>query len=94
MPEIKVSLKSKEGDRSIYEVEVREGDSATKHEVEVQDSYAQKLIGSRSSIEELVRDSFEFLLERESKESILSQFNLKKIEFYFPEFASVISTEA
>ena len=38
------------------------------------------------SAEELVRDSFHFLLERESKESILREFDLAVIQRYFPEF--------
>ena len=36
--------------------------------------------------EELVRDSFGFLLERESKESILKEFDLAMIKRYFPEY--------
>lgn len=34
----------------------------------------------------LVTASFEFLLERESKESILSRFALSVIERYFPDY--------
>ena len=36
--------------------------------------------------EELVRRSFEFLLEREPKESILARFDLPVIGRYFPEY--------
>ena len=36
--------------------------------------------------EDLVRDSFAFLLERESKESILREFDLSVIKRYFPEY--------
>jgi len=36
--------------------------------------------------EELIRKSFEFLLEREPKESIFSKFNLQIINNYFPEY--------
>lgn len=36
--------------------------------------------------EKLVRKSFEFLLEREPKESILREFNLSVISKYFPEY--------
>jgi hypothetical protein len=34
----------------------------------------------------LVRASFEFLLDREPKESILPQFDLPTIERYFPDY--------
>jgi hypothetical protein len=38
------------------------------------------------SAEDLVRDSFDFLLERESKQSILREFDLSMIKRYFPEY--------
>lgn len=38
------------------------------------------------SAEDLVRDSFGFLLERESKESILREFDLSLIKRYFPDY--------
>ena len=41
---------------------------------------------------ELIKKSFEFLLERESKESILSSFDLPVISRYFPEYERVIKT--
>ncbi len=40
---------------------------------------------------DLVRRSFEFLLARESKESILPRFDLSTIERYFPEFERTIT---
>jgi len=42
--------------------------------------------GRGRSAEELVRDSFTFLLEREPKESILKEFDLSAISRYFPDF--------
>jgi hypothetical protein len=39
------------------------------------------------SAEELVADSFGFLLEREPKESILREFDLSVIKRYFPDYA-------
>lgn len=58
----------------------------TMHEVSVQPSYAQKLISGKISTAELVRKSFEFLLERESNTSILRRFDLSVISHYFPEY--------
>jgi hypothetical protein len=40
----------------------------------------------RCSPEECIRTSFEFLLEREAKESILTEFDLPIIGSYFPEY--------
>jgi hypothetical protein len=69
-----------------FEVTVVEGESRTTHQVTVgQDTY-DRLTGGACSPEELVRKSFEFLLEREPKESILRQFDIKVISSYFPEY--------
>jgi len=43
-----------------------------------------------STPEELLEASFEFLLSREPKESILSRFELPVIEQYFPEYPDVM----
>ena len=75
-----------------YRVTVEEGGSRTEHAVTVQDDYYQKLTGGSITVEELVRKSFEFLLEREPKESILSSFDLPVIQRYFPNYERVISS--
>ena len=69
-----------------FRVEVREGSSRTTHTVTVDDAYARKLTGGAVPAAELVRRSFEFLLEREPKESILDTFALPVIARYFPEY--------
>jgi len=43
-----------------------------------------------AQIERLIRDTFDFLLEREPKESILRQFDLSVVERYFPEYPRII----
>src|SRR5262245_40125697 len=55
-----------------FRVTVREGATETAHRVSVDDAYHQKLTGGTVAVEDLVRHSFEFLLEREPKESILA----------------------
>jgi hypothetical protein len=42
--------------------------------------------GRGRSAEKLVRDSFNFLLEREPRESILKEFDLSMIQRYFPDY--------
>lgn len=42
--------------------------------------------GRGRSVEELIRASFAFLLQREPASSILAEFELSTIERYFPEF--------
>jgi hypothetical protein len=75
-----------------YRVTVEEGGSRTEHAVTVQDDYYQQLTRGSMTVEELVRKSFEFLLEREPKESILSSFDLPVIQRYFPNYERVISS--
>lgn len=73
-----------------FSVVVEEGDTKTEHIVSLDDEYYKDLTQRKISKEELIRKSFEFLLEREAKESILSRFNLKIINNYFSEFEKEI----
>lgn len=43
-------------------------------------------LGKTSHPEKVVEKSFEFLLEKEPKESILSEFDITEISNYYPEF--------
>lgn len=78
-------------DDTTFEVSVQ-GRSPTTHTVTVPVQYAQKLAGGSgsASTEQLVRRSFDFLLEREPNTSILRQFELPVIARYFPEYERVI----
>ena len=66
-------------------VEISEGSSTTNHEVAVSKADVQRWARGRS-VEDLVKDSFAFLLQREPKESILKQFDLSVIQRYFPDY--------
>jgi len=76
-------------DNTTFEVTV-EGPTTTTHRVTVSSAYYEKLTGKRIGVEELVRKSFEFLLERESNTSILPSFDLPVIGRYFPEYENTI----
>ena len=67
------------------EVTVYEGGSWTRHVVRVSERDLARWARGRTA-EDLVRDSFAFLLQREPKESILKEFDLSVIERYFPEY--------
>ena len=71
-------------------VTVTEGTSKSSHLVTVKADYYQTLTGGKATEEELVRKSFEFLLEREPKEAILGQFEIELIARYFPEYEGEI----
>jgi hypothetical protein len=76
---------------STYRVTVDEGDSRTMHEVTVTDQHIARYAPGATP-ERLLEASFEFLLEREPKESILTRFELSVIERYFPEYARTIAS--
>jgi hypothetical protein len=68
-----------------FEVEVKLK-TTTQHHVHVSKDFYKSLTGGKFSYEALIKASFEFLLERESNNSILSQFDLTAISRYFPEY--------
>ena len=73
----------KEGE---FKVRVIEGTSESTHRVALKEDDYRRLSGGKIKPHELIRRSFEFLLEREPKESILPQFDLPLIGRYFPEY--------
>ena len=74
-----------------FEVTVSNGGGRpTRHRVTLQSADYEQLTGGTVPPEELVRESFAFLLEREPKEAILRQFDLTVIGRYFPEYEAEI----
>ncbi len=72
-----------------FRVKVREPGSSSVHEVSASTDDVKRF-GGETSPERLIEASFEFLLEREPKESILSRFDLPVIARYFPEYPGEI----
>jgi hypothetical protein len=68
-----------------YEVKVS-GATVTIHRVTLREADRQRLGGKDVSAEQLIEESFVFLLEREPNTSILSSFELPVIGKYFPEY--------
>jgi hypothetical protein len=91
-------MESKEGGNKVAQVEVSklregefkvrvvEGGSESTHRVSVKSTDCERLTGGKATPEDLVRRSFEFLLEHEPKESILGEFDLMLIARYFPQY--------
>ena len=65
-------------------------DSSTEHIVLLNDSFHQDVTNNKLTKTKLITKSFEFLLERESNQSILKKFNLEVISKYFPEYIDEI----
>ena len=74
-----------DGDGFRCTVEVADATGTSHHVVRVSAKDFDRW-GRGRSAEDLVRDSFGFLLEREPKESILNEFDLSVIRRYFPDY--------
>lgn len=88
----KITIQSQKETATGWELEVAvgEGSNTTHHRVTVDRDYAASLNVGGSPVELIVETSFEFLLAREPKTSILSTFSLDVIEDYFSEYKPVI----
>jgi len=73
----------------LFEVDVSH-DGQTKHQVTLSTDDYIKLSKAKISDEELIVASFKFLLDRESNQSILKEFNLNIIQQYFPNYLEKI----
>ncbi len=78
-----------EGDPQEFDVRVAVGTGESRHRVTVSGE-TLAAIGDGVDCAKLVRASFEFLLEREPKEAIMSRFDLTMISRYFPEYEGEI----
>lgn len=85
MTDIQVSL-TEEQDGWLAKVTVADEQGSSVHEVPLTQRDYQRLCEGRCPPEELVRASFQFLLQREPRESILRRFELPVVGRYFPEY--------
>jgi hypothetical protein len=70
-----------------FGVEVEEGNEVTGHKVRLPPSFLDDLLLTDVDQELIVRETIDFLLEREPATSILPEFSLVDVSRYFPEFA-------
>lgn len=78
--------KTAEGDPATYEIVVSDSKGESRHAVTVSAGDQNRLAPGGQSGEKLLEAAFLFLLDRESKESILGRFDITVISRYFPEF--------
>jgi hypothetical protein len=69
-----------------FEVVVCEIGSESRHHVTIGREMCNRLTAGCHTPERCIEAVFQFLLEREPKESILSRFNVSVVSQYFPEF--------
>ena len=89
MADIDVQRKGANG-QIVFAVRVFDGGTESRHEVTLSEEDYRRLGEGYGSPDEFVRACFEFMLEREPKESILSSFDVSVISRYFPEFEETI----
>lgn len=77
-----------------FTVRVRDGESETTHQVTVPPSFLAELGIPDADHEQVVRESFSFLLEREPATSIMGEFELPVITRYFEDYPDEIRRRA
>ena len=80
-----------EGDPLEFEVIVRVGNGETRHRVTMARDTCEGLTMGTHTPEHCIEAAFQFLLDREPKESILRRFDVTVISRYFPEFERELS---
>jgi hypothetical protein len=78
--------RTSEGDPLEFETIVRVKGSETRHHVTMTKATCERLTADRHPPERCIEAAFQFLLDREPKESILRHFDVTVISHYFPEF--------
>lgn len=73
-----------------FGIELSEGPEITGHKVRIPEGFVHDVFPVGVDEERLVRESIEFLLEREPATSILREFSLEDIARYFPEYPEEI----
>lgn len=86
MSEIKITKISENSSGWECNVLIIDNDGTTEHIVTVPLPTYIRLTGKQYPVKKLVIKSFEFLLTKEPKESILGVFTLDEIGNYFPEW--------
>lgn len=78
-------------DTNTFLVTITERETQTTHKVHISDESQQKL-NPNITKEELLKRSFQFLLQREPKESILKEFKIELITQYFSDYSKKMQT--
>ena len=69
-----------------FGVEVEEGHQVSGHRIRLPAAFLDDLLLTGVDEERIVRETFDFLLEREPHTSILPEFSLDDVSRYFPDF--------
>ncbi|KPJ85021.1 hypothetical protein AMJ57_04770 [Parcubacteria bacterium SG8_24] len=91
MPDISINRLSGD-DPMVFTVRLSDTEGSTEHRVTMSARQYDELTGGTLPPEELLEVSFRFLLSREPKESILTEFDIMTIGRYFPDYPTHIAS--
>lgn len=90
---VKVQKQSPTDDGWLFTVWLGEDEERTEHMVVLDREYWEKLTKGVGTPADIIKKSFEFLLQREVQGMVLKSFDLRVIKKYFPEFEKEIIPE-
>ena len=90
MADIEIQRTGESEEGFSFSVAIDEAGSRSTHQVTLSRRDHRELGVETESPDQFVRRCIEWLLERESKESILSRFDIREISHYFPPFREEI----
>jgi hypothetical protein len=74
-----------------FGVQVEEGHETTSHRIRLEDDFLDDAGLDTFEREALVRETFEFLLEREPATAIMAEFGLDDVQRFFPDYVEELS---
>jgi hypothetical protein len=75
-----------------FSVTIQDANGASHHQITMDDATRCRIFGETHAPEACIEAALRFLLDREPKESILSEFDVAVISRYFPEFEREIGS--
>ncbi len=91
MPDVRVEALDQDADPLSFKVTVGVSGDETSHTVTISRDDLDRLTREDEPAEAFIARCFDFLLDREPKEAIMSAFDVSVISTYFPEFEEEIA---
>jgi hypothetical protein len=86
MEAVKIARSDEDSADYVFDVQFQDETENYNYKVTFSEDYYKKLSNGKITPEELVRRSFEFMLEREAPGAVMHMFELPIIGRYFPEY--------
>jgi hypothetical protein len=91
-PNARVEIKKiAENQIFIYQVTVKDDGSETQHKVSINRTDLIRITGGHQNADDIIKKSFDYMLQKVKKEKIPKQLDFTAIGRYFPEFEEEIT---